>query len=541
MFDYSGGNDLLGMLPFAALYAETHYRFRYFPFSLYYRKQPEIIFDCPLRIEPGKELPVLLMIKDADKFPVEAKTVTVKVSQNNQAIEEIIELNTKIDSSFWSQIIYIDTADLPPGRLVVDCKVEIISNNKSTIISNDNHPGLSHAPLTVLKAEHPLPQLAGWSAGELHCHTSFGTDQVEFGAPPDYYQRAAEAMGLSWVALTDHAYNMDDLPDNYLINDPNLEKWAAFLSEVDRANQKNKNVVLVPGEELTCRSATGKNIHLLMIGQRNFLIGTGDDAQNWFNTRSEHSVSEAINKIDPNAAAIAAHPLTPISFLERLLVNRDAWESEDLNQDGLTGWQIWNGQLDSGFHIGMDHWRKALLDGKKTYIYAGNDAHGNFNRYRQIRLPMVSMRENSKHLFGKVTTRLKTGSSVTEESILNALRLGKCSLSSGPVIDIKIVSKTGTAEIGDEIFIDPQANIQIEFLTTPEFGKIKDIRLFGGGDNEELQQENFPAESEPKLQNWAGKLARPILGNNYIRAELTTEHKTGRLYHSFTNPIWVKK
>ena len=541
MFDFFDGNELMEMMPFAALYAETHYRFRYFPFSLYYRKQPEIIFDCPLRLEPGKELPILLMIKNADKFPVEVKTISIQVSQNNQIVEKKIVINAKIDSPFWYRIYYIDTADLPPTELSVNCKIEVICNKKLVVINNDNHPGLSHAPFSVLKAEYPLPLLPEWSAGELHCHTSFGTDQVEFGAPPDYYQRAAEAMGLSWVALTDHAYNLDDLPDNYLINDPKQEKWAMFLSEVDRANKENQKVILLPGEELTCRSATGKNIHLLMIGQRSFLIGTGDDAQNWYNTRSEHTVSQAISKIDPNAVAIAAHPLTPISFLEKLLVNRDAWNSNDLNESGLTGWQIWNGQLDTGFHTGMNLWEKALLQGKRAYIYAGNDAHGNFNRFRQISLPMVSMRENSKHLFGKATTRLKTGGSVTNENILNALRQGKCTLSNGPALDMRIVSNYGTSEIGSETKLDKDAEVQIEYLTTPEFGELKEIKLFGGSHNEEIVQEVFDSESEPEPQKWAGKLARPLLGNDYLRAELITEHKTGSLFHSFTNPIWLKK
>lgn len=533
-------NELYDLLPLAALYAETHYRFRHFPFSLYYRQQPEIIFDAPLRLEPNQVLPIFLMIKDANKFPITVRSISITVSNGKKNIVKKLSLNENLNTPLWTQIIDIDVSEFPSGILTVDCILDINSNNKSVRVYNDNHVGLTHKPFSVLKADDPLPMLPGWYAGELHCHTSFGEDQIEFGAPLEFYQRASEAMGLSWVALTDHAYNLDDLPNNYLINDPKQAKWKMFLSEVERANLENPNVVLLPGEELTCRSSTGKNIHLLLVGQHNFLIGTGDDAQNWYNTRSEHSVSDAIRNIDPEAVAIAAHPLTPISFLEKILLNRNVWTNNDLNEHGLRGWQIWNGQLDRGFHTGLDLWKKNLNKGHKTLIFAGNDAHGNFNRYRQIRLPMISMRENYHHLFAKVTTRIKTGTEIYQESIINALKNGSCSLSNGPTLDLKVATNSRTAEIGEEVFAENNNEIQVEYLTTPEFGKIKELNLYGGGEDKEILLIKYSSSSDPNLPNWRGKLARPLLGKRYIRAELITEHKTGRLYHSFTNPIWLK-
>ena len=74
--------NLLTLLPILG-YAETHYRFTGLP-SLIYRRQPEIIFDLPRRLQPGADLPVVLLIKDADRFPVSVHTITANLKQGKE-------------------------------------------------------------------------------------------------------------------------------------------------------------------------------------------------------------------------------------------------------------------------------------------------------------------------------------------------------------------------------------------------------------------------------------------------------------------------
>ena len=50
------------------LYAETHYRFKYF-FSFLKKQEPELLADAPHRVEPGKDIPILILSKDADRYP----------------------------------------------------------------------------------------------------------------------------------------------------------------------------------------------------------------------------------------------------------------------------------------------------------------------------------------------------------------------------------------------------------------------------------------------------------------------------------------
>ena len=50
------------------LYAEVHYKFP--PgFSLLHTDYPEIIADLPWRVEPGQDIPILCLIKDAHNTP----------------------------------------------------------------------------------------------------------------------------------------------------------------------------------------------------------------------------------------------------------------------------------------------------------------------------------------------------------------------------------------------------------------------------------------------------------------------------------------
>ena len=42
-------------------------------------KRPEIIADMPFRINPNKSLPVLCIIKDADKFPTRLNDIEIEI------------------------------------------------------------------------------------------------------------------------------------------------------------------------------------------------------------------------------------------------------------------------------------------------------------------------------------------------------------------------------------------------------------------------------------------------------------------------------
>jgi len=64
-------SDWLSVLTgFFLLYPEIHYRFKLLPFSRYFKKEPEVLTDAPYRIGPECKLPLLLLIKDADRYHI---------------------------------------------------------------------------------------------------------------------------------------------------------------------------------------------------------------------------------------------------------------------------------------------------------------------------------------------------------------------------------------------------------------------------------------------------------------------------------------
>lgn len=533
------GSDYWEWIPLVVGYAETHYRFRFFPFSLYYRRQPEIVFDAPHRLEPSAELPITLLIKDADKFPTHLEEVILKVTSAEKTIDKTFKLNEPIITPFWHRCFDLDVDQLPPGSLTVKATACVHGKRRSFLVFQDNYHRLSHAPLKVYKAADPLPNLPDWRAGELHCHTDFGCDHVEFGAPLDVYQRSAQAMGLEWVALTDHSYNLDDLPDNYLKDDPKRTKWNHFLHRVQEMNTDGK-VLLIPGEELSCRSASGKNVHMLILGDPNFHRGTGDDAQKWLQTHSELTVDEALDRVSRESFIAAAHPFARIGLLEKLLVNRGRWEDQDLEHTRLNGWQILNSRTDPEFPQGLSAWSNALLKGNRRYIYAGNDAHGNMNRFRQVKLPMIKLWEHHHHLFGQAITRFKCSGSLSVSTALSALKSGKISIGDGPTLEMTVEQNGRLSSTGSEINVSDGGHIILRYASSAEFGTAEQLSVYTAGSNSENCLFELGKGDRTFPHPYREEIKISLGGISYIRAELKTRTSSDTENHSFTNPIWLK-
>jgi len=300
------------------------------------------------------------------------------------------------------------------------------------------------------------------------------------------------------------------------------------------------NAVLIPGEELTCRTFNGKNVHMLVLGEKRFMQGAGDSAQEWFQTRSHFTVRHAIAYMTSSAVAIAAHPLDRVPFLQKLLVNRSIWQDNDLNAAELSGWQILNGNQGKGFKTGLKAWITALLNGERHCIYAGNDSHGNFNRFKQVKMPMISLYEHDNYIFGKSTTHLFINETPTTENVLDALRMGRAIISTGPVIEMTVLDESNEYFIGDETVSDPDSVIHITCKSSQEFGSIEKIVVFTAGIgkekpifqknfNERIDENHFYEEFEFQMQ-----------GNIYLRAEVHTRLENGSTRFAYSNPIWLR-
>lgn len=535
MLDLNLLESLSALTGIFLLYPETHYVFRFLPFSRYKKREPEILADAPYRLEPGLDLPLLVMIKDAHRYPIELKRLFVKLS--GHASERTFEfpLSTTVNVPMWHQVVTIPVEDAFRGHVMrVDCEITYTLDGVVKKTYNDNFEGLSHSALTVFCADEKLPAIKGWKVGDVHYHSSYTDDQVEFGAPLDAAGAMAEAIGLSFFAATDHSYDLDDRTDNYLENDPALPKWLAQQKEIQEWNTRHKECIIIPGEEVSCANMAGRNIHALVLGHPQFLPGSGDSAEKWFYTDAELSVADLARRA-PEAVIIAAHPQDRASWLEKFFIRRGRWTDDDVRTDGVHGLQILNGIDNEAFADGLRQWIRLLLKGEKLFICAGNDAHGNFNRYRQVRIPMFRLEERDHHQrFGFAKTAVFLEEECSHFNILKALREGRSQITTGPLIDWSVKSEYNSAITGGTV-LGPFLTISIRAVSNQEYGPIRSIKLFTGevhGKENLLKEYNYN-----KIYDCNEVYLYNTTSNNYLRCEVLTDLG----FFSYSNPIWINR
>jgi hypothetical protein len=178
--------------------------------------------------------------------------------------------------------------------------------------------------------------------------------------------------------------------------------------------------------------------------------------------------------------------------------------------------------------------------GRRIHIFGGNDAHGNFNRFRQVKLPMLFLHENDRNLFGRITTRVKS-KSLDKSGIVNALKSGCAVISDGPVLDISVVADNHETVIGGTALQTAESCIRIRWASSPEFGAVETICLFTCNNN---QSETILWKSDQntaKTDPYSGSIDIPFVGRSYIRGELICHRTDGSKRFSVTNPIWIHK
>jgi hypothetical protein len=520
------------------LYAETHYRFRYF-FSWLKKNEPEILADAPHRIQPHAPLPVLLLIKDADRFPIKLLRIEIHISQNGQHIQTNVlsDIQTNISDKFWWSVVTIPLHEVN-GWIDVDVRFTVEQQKQSVTYHNDNHRTSSRKPLRVFVADETLPSFPNLFLGETHSHSNYTDDHVEFGAPLAPARQLAGLLGLSFFCVTDHSYDLDDTLESYLVNDLEIPKWKLLQQEVDTLNAGANNFIIMRGEEVSCRNSDDHNVHFLLLGNRNFVFGSGDGAEKWSQTRSEHSIEEILKQKESTTATYAAHPREKVSLIQKLLLNRSKWKKADFNHAALHGIQFANGMHGRGFSDGKRMWIEALLRGQKLYALAGNDAHGNFSRFRQIGIPFFKIKESSHQLFGKMRTGVFL-SMLSEENILHALRNGNSILTDGPVMNITDATQATTL-IGNT-FVGISHTILLSARTSKEFGGFHDLQIIKGTIGAQREQiiETMMLHGE---YSFAELRTITIDSPSYIRVEAWTNaaDATDKQSHfCFTNPVWV--
>ncbi len=513
-------------------YVETHYRFKA-GFTFLSRKAPEILFDAPFRIDPGQPITAILIIKDADKFPIELINITAAITLSPK--HRIFIKEIKPDEQFISTNLFYQTMAFPlpddfSGMVRLTFKLDLKINNKKTFVLNDNIPFASHSDYAVYASSDPLPALPGYIYGETHFHSHLTNDQVEYGIPLKAVPALAQSMGLKFAFATDHSYDLDT-------RNPFNKSKETFAELNETAALSNHDFILVPGEEVSVKNRRGKTVHICVINNPHFIEGYGDCGRSMFQTTCSHSIENIVKETgSPETLVFAAHPGYKEGLFERLLLNRGRWDINDYD-DGLHITQFWNGNMDKSFFRGKRDWVSLLLAGKRIFAIGGNDAHGDFNRTRKIGIPFITIKEDKTQRFGTVRTAVKTDS-LTSTGIIAAIKAGRVIMTNGPFACLKVLYNDTIYETGDTLQVG-QFKVLISALSTLEFGQLSFITLIKGTINNKENKIFTTRATDKEKYCYSADLPIAIDKPSYLRLEVTS--KAGNnIFYAFSNPIFFK-
>lgn len=493
-------------------YAETHYKFK-LPWSPLYKRWPEVFIDGPSFCIPGINPRFYLVLKDADFFPVTIREIDILIQGEGQTRKQVLSLDRRVNENLIFIPLDLDFTGLS-GEATLNGKITIEnSKGKSLGFLNANFPGLPPAPLKIHLLSHALPYPANWYGGELHCHSDYSNDPVEYGAPLHVLQQAGQCLGLGYVVCTDHSYDFYYRKTRYMeATDPD-RNFQAYREEALALNHSAQegSPVMIPGEEVSCGNLKGENVHLLVAGHEDFLPGLGDGGRRWLNNKPDLRIEEVLERIG-ETPCFAAHPRVRVGSLERFIFRRGMWDVGDLKPSpairGVNGLQFWNGTRKSDFTEGRDFWISQLLEGKRLSPIGANDAHGDLNRNIGVKTPLFSLYQNRNHVFGNVRTVVQSDKK-TVAGIQAGLRSGKLFCTDGPFLALSREASKG----------------RIEARSTEDFGGMEKVMLLAGrkGESKEFSMQEWKWNKDGPM-HFSEPFDFPA-GIAYIRAEGLTSRK----------------
>lgn len=550
------------------------------------REKPSFRADAPYRINPEFEIfPLLVEIVD---LPCESKKIKLKsihicdiLANRVLKKEEIVKVEDEEGFEIYDnngKPTIIKEEEINSGIFVQNnirwYRVIYLRHKSFVKDKNDNiyiriyfifeNRAPFETSLKIYVSPYPLPKFNNnWYYGDIHYHSEFTHNLTEFGGPMRMAKAAGIVLGLNWVNITDHSCDFSG------------DKEFSLMKNQAKSLSENYKFLLISSEEITVKKPReflfSDFLHLLYNNADKFIEGTFEGT---------FDLIGVFGFLKPESFAFAAHPT---SFPN--------WEEEDkdyqtaLKYENFLGLQIFNAKAKSIYSLpnpeyridmfrkikrkipfnlkklfwrtfsdylkqwerGVKIWDKFLKEGlnqepaRKLFIVGGSDAHGDFN-FGILVNPLTGnlMTDNA---FGKVRT-LAYCEELREERLMESLKKGRCIVTDGPIATFKIKGinngKEVVGDLGDEILIsEKKIEIEIEWKSTKEFGKIKRIKLIRNG---EILNKDVLIRIE-KDEAWAGKKIVKLYQEEdkaYYRIELFS-NKRREKFCCYTNPIWVKR
>jgi predicted metal-dependent phosphoesterase TrpH len=412
-----------------------------------------------------------------------------------------------------------------------------VTTADNTLILNDNFPSTSQKAFPVFLSDEPLPGSGLCSYGDLHTHSHYSESHVEFGPPITVIAQMAEAYGLDFVAVTDHSYDLECRIDDIYRKDHDGTRWSLLDQELNCL--AGQQVTVIKGEEVSVMNATGSVVHLCALGVNTMLPGGRDGARRNARNAKTLSISNAVEEIHrQRGLSVAAHPGARSGLLQHLFLGRGGWQDRDV-QDGLDAYQALNGAFNSQWYRAKRQWVRKLLHGLRLPLVAGNDAHGDFNRYRALTVPFVAVGEDFLRSFANCRTGVY-GRRDTPESILTAIRQGRTFVTNGPFLTLSLTELPDEPAISQQNIPGTTRSLFAHVQSCYEFGKPVILRLLRG--YFQTGKERPLLVCAPRLHNSYCGLQEIALdrdnGPGYIRAEVVCRTDGNRIFEAATSPCY---
>ena len=500
-------------------YAETHFKFK-LPWSLLYRKRPEIIVDVPSQINANQSPEFWIVVRDADRFPLKIKSIELSIkNQENKTtvIKQDLNISADLAFGFYSFVI----KPLPPGEYEIIPSIETVQKNRTKKWVRSNYPFLKPLPLKIQVLKEPYFIPSGFVAGEMHCHTHYSSDHVEFGAAPHVLQSAARLIGLDFVLCTDHAYDFAFSKEDYTKPENPEIRFSELQKEIQNLPT---SPLMIAGEEVSVGNFLNENVHMLCLSPRVYLEGKGDCGRYGLNNKPTRSIAETLSLA--GSPCFAAHPKVPMSVLERFIFRRGDWHEQDLQLDSespIRGLQFWNGSRDRGFELGRLWWISQLEKGHEILPIGGNDAHGDLNDSVSITMPLFSLRQNRHHLFGNVKTVIATNKSkpLTVDSLVDSFKGDCLYLTDGPAL----------------WWSREKDCIRFEMSCSTDFGTIDYLHIYTAEKGGHSPEKLHPTYSVFQTSSQTLSVKIPLKDFRYVRAE----SETSKGHFALTSAAFAKE
>jgi len=198
----------------------------------YYPSNPAYYYiDAPWRIESSlNNIPILAV--DTTNNWADINNIYVIDNFNNSAI---------VSSTNWVSPRVIEYGDPQFFLFSIDKnKFKRVNGNVSILIHFDLNLAIDYyeGPIMVNISSEDLPRFDNWYYGDTHQHTNYTYNIYEIGAPIYATIAADRALGLDWMIVTDHSFDLDN------------SKWTQQRDEVQQNSTSYFRVI--QGEEVSC-------------------------------------------------------------------------------------------------------------------------------------------------------------------------------------------------------------------------------------------------------------------------------------------------